>query len=50
MIWPARTARHGRPKVVARGKGREIHPFLRVVSLLFVAYFGLEPIERHLTI
>ncbi|HEY8113550.1 MAG TPA: hypothetical protein VII16_11885 [Actinomycetes bacterium] len=50
MIWPARTARHGRPKVVARGKGREIHLFLWVVSLLFRRLFRLEPIERFLTI
>jgi hypothetical protein len=43
-------ARHSRPRWVARGRAREIGPFLWVVSLPVVAYFGLEPIERLLNI
>jgi hypothetical protein len=48
----ARSHRSSRspPRWVARGKGREIRLFLWVVSLLFVAYSGLEPSERLLTI
>jgi adenine/guanine/hypoxanthine permease len=28
------------------GRGRELHPVLWVIALLFVAYFAIEPVER----
>ena len=33
---------------IAIGKARRIHPLMWVVSILFVAYFALGPIQRAL--
>ncbi len=35
---------------VARGRAREVHPLLWVISVLFVVYFALEPIKQLLGI
>ncbi len=34
----------------ARGKAAEIHPLMWLVSVLFIIYFALEPIERLLNV
>jgi AGZA family xanthine/uracil permease-like MFS transporter len=32
-----------------QGKGREVHPLLWVIAVLFVIYFGIDPIQEALT-
>ncbi|MGI8535050.1 MAG: hypothetical protein ACR2K2_00865 [Mycobacteriales bacterium] len=32
-----------------RGRAREVSPLLWVIAVLFLLYFGIDPIERALT-